>query len=376
MRAHWKSQQKRSEVRIAPLKDRGVEALFEELAVYIREGRDVVIDPRLPSLRTGVEDLEEVVELLAEVGAIGTGAVANERGEGFGPEDAVVFGEEAEEETDEKALEFVPGEAASFERVVQLAHAGIGFFVCFILRLIAHPRLPEHEGEMPDVFWEIGENEMMFLDLAAVEKRKVELVLRFEIVEDEVGEIGNEHIARDFLPTIFPGEVFDVGKGLGLREVEVFAVALVLNQQTTTPEEVDRAFVAFQVADILLKGGDGSATQTENVEEVVPESLFLGALGAITRVLARKADGAVADFVPGEMGHGGTYYLTMIAGERSVTFCRARALHLHRRRVVDMPRRRLPARAICSLGSARERKMRISECARGTRFCDGFRPLT
>jgi len=83
----------------------------------------------------------------------------------------------------------------------------------------------------------------------------------------------------------------------------VCAVALVLDEELAAPEEVDGALVAFEVGDIRLEGGEGGAAEAEDVEELVPEGLLLGALGAVASVVAGEADGAVADFVPGKVGH-------------------------------------------------------------------------
>ena len=65
----------------------------------------------------------------------------------------------------------MPGEAALFQRVVQLAHAQVGFLVRGILGIEPHARLPEHEGEMPDVLREIGEGEMVRGDSAWEDRR-------------------------------------------------------------------------------------------------------------------------------------------------------------------------------------------------------------
>ena len=70
-------------------------------------------------------------------------------------------------------------------------------------------------------------------------------------------------------------------------------------------EQIDGALVAFEVADVFLERGERGAAQAEDEKEVIPESLLLRALRAVARVLAGEADGAVADFVPGEGGMAG-----------------------------------------------------------------------
>ena len=131
-------------------------------------------------------------------------------------------------------------------------------------------------------------------------------------------EIGDEHEARNFLPAVRAREVFDVGEGLRLREAEVFAEALVLDEQLPPPEQIDRALVALQVDDIRLEGRERRAAQAEDIEEVIPERLLLRALGTVARVLPRKADGAVADFVPAKVRHGGRARASGVSGRAAL----------------------------------------------------------
>ena len=98
-------------------------------------------------------------------------------------------------------------------------------------------------------------------------------------------------------------EIVRVSRHLCLREAEVFAEALVLDEEPAFPKQIDRAFVALQVDDVRLERREGGAAQAEDMEEVISEGLLLCAFGTVARVLPRKADGAVADFVPRKMRH-------------------------------------------------------------------------
>lgn len=59
-----------------------------------------------------------------------------------------------------------------------------------------------------------------------------------------------------------------------------------------------------QSLDGLFEGGDGAAFDAEDVEEFVPEGLGFGAFFGGALPLVGKGDGALADFVPGQTGHG------------------------------------------------------------------------
>jgi hypothetical protein len=157
--------------------------------------------------------------------------------------------------------------------------------------------------EGTDVLRKLRERELMPLNLSVPEKGQVQLRLRLKIVEDETGKIRDKNEARDFFPAVFAREVFDVGKSLRFSQRKVFAKAFVFDQQPAFPEQVNRAFVPFEITDVLLKRGDRGTTQAEDLEKVVPESLLLGGFGAVQRMLAGEVDSTVADFVPRKMQH-------------------------------------------------------------------------
>lgn len=66
------------------------------------------------------------------------------------------------------------------------------------------------EGEFVDMVVEIGERKFDGADAAIVEEREIELVVGFEIVEGDAGEIGDDDVARDFLVAMVAGQVLNV----------------------------------------------------------------------------------------------------------------------------------------------------------------------
>jgi len=137
----------------------------------------------------------------------------------------------------------------------------------------------------------------------SVEEREVELVFRFEVVEDEAAEVGEEDVAGRVVSTAAVVEVADVGEGLALGGFEGMAGGLVFDENLTGPEEIDEAGGAGEAADGLFEGSDGATGDAEDIEEVVPEGLLVGLLAGGVLPLAREEQGAVADLVPGDVGH-------------------------------------------------------------------------
>src|SRR5699024_10931534 len=101
------------------IEDGGADGLLEEAAVDVGEGAEVGIEPGLAALVGGVENLEELHEQWAGVGAVGAGAVADETREGIFLEDAGVVGEEAEHEAGKEELEVASEVVVGFELVVE-----------------------------------------------------------------------------------------------------------------------------------------------------------------------------------------------------------------------------------------------------------------
>ena len=72
----------------------------EQVAVDARERGKRFVEICLALFRQGVEDFKKPGELFAQIGAVGRGAVFEEKMEGFALENSGVLGEQAEEDAD------------------------------------------------------------------------------------------------------------------------------------------------------------------------------------------------------------------------------------------------------------------------------------
>ena len=131
-----------------------------------------------------------------------------------------------------------------------------------------------------------------------VEKGEIALVVWFQIVERDAGKIGDDDVARDFVAAAFAREVLNVAEGLRFGLAEVFATALVFDENDAAPEEVDVAVVAGDSLYRFLEAGDGAARDAENIEKFVPEGLLFGLFALDSGPFLGEGDGAVANFVP------------------------------------------------------------------------------
>lgn len=197
-----------------------------------------------------VEHVEELTELGAEVGAVGGGVVLDVELKGARREDAVVLAEEAEEEADEELFQLVPGMAggvgavfAGFQRVVQVAHELGGFFVGGVFGVELVLPVARHEKEVADVLVQFGQRKLEG-GREALEQGCVGVWLGFEVVDGDALEVGDDEVAGDFFAAPAVHEAADVVHALRVRFAEVFARALVLDEQGAGPEEVNAAPVA------------------------------------------------------------------------------------------------------------------------------------
>mgnify|MGYP003551574649 CR=1 FL=1 len=85
---------------------------------------------------------------------------------------------------------------------------------------------------------------------------------------------------------------------LAVGLAEVLASALVLGEQHAFPEEVDEAVAAAQVSYRLLETGHMSPRESEDFEELIPESFGLGVLAIFRCPFLGECQGARADFIP------------------------------------------------------------------------------
>jgi hypothetical protein len=132
------------------------ESFGEQVAVDVGEGGEGFVEVCLTLFRRGIEDGKEVREARAQVGAVAGRAVDYVEAEGFAVEYAGVFGEKAEEHTDQESFELVAGVAAGFQGVVKAAHDFDGREVDGVLVLESVLLVAGDEGKGVNVVVEIG----------------------------------------------------------------------------------------------------------------------------------------------------------------------------------------------------------------------------
>lgn len=125
-------------------------------------------------------------------------------------------------------------------------------------------------------------------------------VVRIEVEDDDGLEIGEDDELRDLAVAFRAGEGLDIVERLGLGPGQVLAAGLVLAEHDAGVEDIDAAVVAFEVADLLLEGGDGAALDAVDAEKVGPEGLCLGPLVGGVLPLLGEADGVGTDFALGQ----------------------------------------------------------------------------
>ena len=232
------------------------EALGEQVAVHVTKAVERIgVVERGVGLRA-VQPVEEAVQLRTEIGAVLARLRADELRESLRLENERVLGEQAEEHAHEQAFQLVAGEAAGPERIVQIAHAGVGFLIRGILGIEPHARLAEHEGERAGDAGKFAERERDAGSRASGKERQIALLLRLHIIENEAREIGDEDKAGNFIEAAFTREILNVGERLRLGGIKVFAKTLVLDEQPAAPEQINGAGVAVEIADVRLERGD------------------------------------------------------------------------------------------------------------------------
>ncbi|OQB90345.1 MAG: hypothetical protein BWX86_02257 [Verrucomicrobia bacterium ADurb.Bin122] len=215
-----------------------VEFLSEEAAVDVGEWGEFGVEIDGPFVAVAIKGLKELGEAGAEVGAIAPGSLDETR-EGVPLEDVGIFGEEAEEHADKKTFEVVAGVADLFEFVVKIAEEGDGLQVDLGLSLEELLLLVADEGEVAELVGKVGESELggqlRLGGACRAEALEVVVDLLAEIVEDEVGEIGNEDPPRALVGLkVF--EVLERLVGCALIGREVAAGGLHLDEQFARPE--------------------------------------------------------------------------------------------------------------------------------------------
>jgi hypothetical protein len=90
----------------------------------------------------------------------------------------------------------------------------------------------------------------------------------------DVGKVGNDDVAGNFICAAFTREVSDITERLRLGLAEILAEALVLDEHDTGPEQINVAVVAGDFLDRFFKTRYDAAADAEDVEEFVPEGLL------------------------------------------------------------------------------------------------------
>ena len=98
---------------------------------------------------------------------------------------------------------------------------------------------------------------------------KIRLRVCLQIIEAEVGEIGDENVFRKLLF----GYAGEIVQGLLVGPIEILATGFVLDDQHAFPEQIDGTGLVAQFFDRGLEGGHAAAGDAEDIEEFVPEGL-------------------------------------------------------------------------------------------------------
>ena len=150
----------------------------------------------------------------AQVRAVGGGAVLDVELEAVGLEKAGVVGEEAEKDAHEEALKVMARVAAGGQRVVEIAEDLNSSDVDGVFVTQAVLPVTGDEGKVVKVLVEILEQELVLVVMAGFEKRQVELILGFEIIQRDALKIRKNDEAGKFLEALLAGKILNVAEGL------------------------------------------------------------------------------------------------------------------------------------------------------------------
>ena len=242
---------------------------------------EVGVEGGLALVLGGVEDLEDLDEEGAGVGAVVAGAVAEEVGEGVALEDAGVVGEEAEDDAGEEQFEIAPGVAVGLQLVVEGGHAlggeaVDGFFFLVLARVL------DEEGEAADVARQVFQ-------------REGDDGVRVEVAELEGGEVGDD----DGLGEVVVRHGGEVVEGLELGGGEVASGRFLLGEELPGPEEVDEALLVAGFLDgVFEEGAVAAVIDAEDGEEFGPERLAVAFFVGFAGPAGGELLGTVLDLVP------------------------------------------------------------------------------
>ena len=279
-----------------PIQVGKAQAFGEEVAVDIGEGGKGLVEVLLSPFGRGVEHIEKPGQVRAKVAPIGLGLVLDVETEGLSLEDAGVLPKEAKQNAHEEPLQLVPLVSAGFQGVVQVAEDLNCLEVDRVLILEPVLLVAWDEGEGVGMVVEVRQRELDSLDGA--QQGHCPLVLGFQVVQGDAGEVRDDHIAGHLVPSPVTDEVLNVTERLGLGFAQILSLALVLHQERPAPEEVDKTVIPREVPYRLFEAGHRSPAQAEDPKELVPEGLlFRGFLLGLSPVVG-KAYGVVTNFIP------------------------------------------------------------------------------
>jgi len=124
-----------------------------------------------------------------------------------------------------------------------------------------------------------------------------------EVVEEEVGEIGNEHPAG----IIFRFEVGNVGEGLLGGEGEVGDLrGFHLYEELAWPEEVYATLaLVFPCDSVFMEGINGVAVASEDFKKIIEETFRLSLFALVALPFFGEGESAGSHLLAGECQDGG-----------------------------------------------------------------------
>ncbi|MGQ4809602.1 hypothetical protein NKDENANG_03025 [Candidatus Entotheonellaceae bacterium PAL068K] len=217
-----------------------------------------------------------------EVSAVLAGARLDEVEEDVARlEDAGVVGEQAEHGPHQKTLQIVAPVARRAQSVIQSSNPFGGLDVGRVLVAEGAALHAQDEAERFDMAGQVGEREGNGLTLV-------------EIVQLKGLEVADQNVAG----AVALGECVEIRPGLIVGAAKVAPGALLLDDQDTRPEQVDKAGAVVQFRHMRLVTRDSAAADPEYLEELVVEALRLALLIGRVPPFLGKTGGTGANLVP------------------------------------------------------------------------------
>ena len=263
------------------------QGLFKQFAVDVGEGGQLLIEVFAAFVLGGVEHLKQLGQAWPQVAAVFAGALFNELAQRLrGLEDAGVVRKQAKQQAHQQHLQRVAVVAAGVQGIVQAAHALGSANVYRVLRLDGLHLVPGDKAKQAHVLVQIGQGKFGDLSIG-------------QVVDAKAGKVAH----HDELGQVALGNAGEVAQGLVKRGIKVFAARLLLDQEHSGPEQIDKTLAAAVLLDVVLEAGHALVGDAEDFKKVDPKGfglrIFIGGIGPS----AGKGQGAGFDFVP-RQGHG------------------------------------------------------------------------